>query len=138
MNIERSQVKKKRLPFGCLLVILVCFGSVLFYFRLPSAEELENGCRTTLQETPRAEALQMWLIKKKVPFRVSEAKDLEDVLVFNGISHADVQRSSSCIHFENVELRGGLIADHFAYGYFLFSPDGGLITYKIFDAYQFL
>jgi hypothetical protein len=107
----------------------------------PSFSKLKGGCAITLQKDPRAEALEAWLIKNRIPYQKREAPYdgmFKEILGYNGISQTEVEQSKSCIFIENVPLRGGFLASHLAYGYFVFRADGSPITYRIFDVYQFL
>jgi hypothetical protein len=134
-------------PLGAKLFLFVTLGSCvivlvsIFLLRSQSFAQLKAGCATAMQQTPPLEALETWLHKNNIPYserRADYDASFKDILVSNGISRSNVERSNSCLFFEHVPVRGGFLARHEAFGYFVFSADGTLIGYNLFDAYGFL
>jgi hypothetical protein len=119
------------------IVLLVC--SV--FLGPPSVSKLEKGCAVALEKSPSAETLEAWLVKSRIRYQKREApydEMFKEVLEYNGITRAELEQSKSCIYFENVPVRGGFLARHLAYGYFVFSADGSSISHTMHDGYKFL
>lgn len=124
------------------MIVGICVLLVCSFLRGPiSFDKLKEGCAITLQESPHAEALEAWLTKNSIPYqkRVAPYESMfGGILVDNGIPQSEVAQSKSCIFFERVPVRGGFLASHFAYGYFVFRADGSPIRYQIFDIHMLL
>ena len=104
----------------------------------PSYPELKASCDDALSKSPNSAALDKWLNANQIsPQRVSGPLDerFKEIPVSNGISSADANRAASCTCFESRHVRGGFLSSHVAYGYFVFSVDGGLIDYSLHDIY---
>ena len=104
----------------------------------PSYPELKASCDDALSKSPNSAALDTWLNVNQISAkRVSGPPDewFKGILVSNGISSADANRAASCTYFESLDVRGGFLSTHVAYGYFVFTADGSLIDYNIHDIY---
>lgn len=129
---------------GLIIGILIVFAlgiAFLFRERPPAFADLKEACDTTLRATPRLEALQALLAARKIPYKQKQApldEMFKEILVSNQIGRPDVERSSRCLYFENIPIRGGFPGYSLAFGYFVFSEDGALISYYIHSASFFM
>lgn len=121
------------LVLGALLV-----GGIALRNSTPSYPELKSSCDEALSRSPRSETLEAWLNANQIAYR-QQPGPFEDSgkghLVASGISSAAANRAATCIRFGGLDVRGGFLSRHVAYGCFVFSEDGSLIEYSIHDIY---
>lgn len=114
---------------GVLLV-----GGCILTDSKPSYPELKASCDDALSKSPTSATLETWLNMNRIsPQRLTGPfnESFKRILVSNGISVADADRAASCTYFGSLHVRGGVLSSHVAYGYFVFTSDGGLIDYSI-------